>query len=101
MDLERTEEQKEDEEVIDRKSFFNGIPGEVLTCGKMPERLIDDSRDEECRGDPDDGRDQCGGVGGPGCLLRSTICSSPGVEEFRREEEDQEEMEADPVGDRS
>ena len=96
LDLEEFEEQDEDEEVVDGEGLFEGVAGEVLDGGLKAESGEDEEGEGQGGGDPEDGGDDGGGVGsGFGGLGGATA----GVEQLGGEEQEDEDVEADPVAD--
>ena len=54
-DLKDTEEEEEDEEIVDRERLFDGIAGEELGGGVGAEDVADEESEEQCGGCPHDG----------------------------------------------
>ena len=91
-DLKDAEEEQEDEEVVDREGLFEGIAGEVLDGALIAESVADDEREGERGGDPEDG-------GGDGVGVGARRAATADVEIFGGEQRQQQQVEADPVGD--
>lgn len=92
--MEKTEEEEEDEEVIDGERLFDGVAGDVLYGGGVAQRAEDEECDCESGGDPDCGRDNGGAVGFVVGGLRG---AATGKGQFADEQDEYEEVEADPV----
>jgi hypothetical protein len=95
LDLEEAKKKQEDEEVIDGERLFDRVAGEVLDGGLAAEGAKDEEREGEGGGDPEGGGDD-GSTVGFGWRRGS---AAPGVEELKREQYKQKEMEADPMAD--
>lgn len=97
-DAEDAEDKKEDEEVVDREGLFDGIAGEELGCEEAAEGAEDVDGEEKSRGDPHD-------RGGDGVAMltegagrgRESVEAEAGEEEFGGEEQEEDEMETDPL----
>ena len=91
-DLEEAEEEQEDEEIVDRHGLFEDVAGEVLDGGGGAEGVVEIEGEGESGGDPEGGRGD-GGV--EGVVFAADLATR--VEEFDGEEEQEGEVEADPV----
>jgi hypothetical protein len=93
-DVDDAEEDKEDEEVVDRERLFDGVAGEILRCALAAEGVEDEEGEGQGGGDPEDG----GGDGG-GVDLRWATAAY--VDELHREQDEDEEVKAYPMADGS
>ena len=92
--VESAEEQKKDEEVVDRERLFYGVAGKVLCGGLRTEGTEEEERERESGCDPEDR-----GSNGRGVGLFGTLTA--GVDQLYREKREDEDVETDPVADGS
>ena len=100
--LEDAEEQQEDEEIVDRERFLNGIAGEELGGGGVAERAKEEEREGEGGDGPHDGgRDGVGALAA-GAGFADAARKPPAREEkLCRKEKQEREVKAEPVAERS
>ena len=92
VDRKEAKEQEKDEEVIDGEGFFDCVAGEVLNGGGSAEAVTDVDAEGEGSTDPEGG-----GSGGRAALRAAEAALPTRVEELRREQEDEDEVEAYPL----
>jgi len=93
FDLEGTEEEEEDEEVIDGERLFDGVAGKILGGGLAAKGFEDEDGEGERGTDPEDGGGNRGGVD----LFRALVTD---VNQLDRKEHDDADVETDPVTER-
>lgn len=96
LDLEQTEEQKEDEEIVYRERLFDSVSGEIFDGVVAADCEEDEKGECQGRGDPEDGGDDSGMVG---LGRRGRGIATTAIEELDREENKQKNVEADPMAD--
>jgi hypothetical protein len=93
-DLEEAEEEQEDEEIVDGERLLDGVSGEVLHAGGRAKGVMDEGGEGEGCGDPEG---CCGERRAVGRADEARLAA--GVEKLGGEEDEEGEVEADPVGD--
>lgn len=94
LNLEDAEEKKEDEEVVDGERFFDSVSGKIFDGVVGTEGIEDKTCKGKGGGDPKDGGDDGGTVGFGGRRGRVAPAS---VEELKRKQDKEKDVEADPM----
>jgi len=99
-DLEDAEEQEEDEEIVDREGLFDGVAGKELGGGCGAQGGQDERGEGEGDGDPHRGRSDGVAMLADGASFGVETGQAPaGEDQLRGEQDQQGQMERDPVGD--